>query len=148
LLILLAGAACAAEPPATVTIAPMVSAPPLRGTVTVVTADGQFYTNFGVTERLRPGAELLLCRGGEVLARGGVLKVNLLDSIAELLPGFAAVIPMAGDTVWVQYNPPPGEKQHGRPPKLPDIEPDMGFGSIDGIYAVAALIGAVLLAAK
>lgn len=127
--------------------------PPVRGIVTITASYGQFYTNLGAKERLCPGAELLILRPGGLLARARVLKVNMLDSIAQLAPEFSAVIPQAGDAVAVQFNPdtptvrglhpplmPGTVGANCRPPALPAIEPDMDFVDDESDLTLALLI--------
>ena len=129
-----------------------VAPQPLRGIVTVTAPYGQFYTNIGARERLCAGAEILLVRGGVVIARARILKVNQLDSIAQLAPEFPAVIPQTGDVVVVQVNPqrptvrrltPPDYwgtvPRNCRPPELPAIEPDMDFRDLELTYTLAAI---------
>ncbi|MHB0936723.1 MAG: hypothetical protein ACYC6A_10070 [Armatimonadota bacterium] len=132
---------------------PVVVAPqPLRGIVTVTAPYGQFYTNLGARERLCAGAEILLVRGGVAIARARILKVNQLDSIAQLAPEFPAVIPQTGDVAVVQVNPqrptvgrltPPDYwgtvPRNCRPPELPAIEPDMDFRDLELTYTLAAI---------
>lgn len=132
--------------------APVVAPQPLRGMVTVVAPYGQFYTNLGARERLCAGAEILLVRGGAVIARAQILKVNQLDSIAQLAPEYPAVIPQTGDVVVVQVNPlqptvgrrtPPdywgAVPRDCKPPELPAIEPDMDFRDLELTYTLAAI---------
>ena len=91
--------------PSAAAIAPMVIVRPLRGIVTLVEPYGQFYTNVGAKESLCNGAEILVVRGGAVVAHAQVIKVNVLDSIAELLPEYRMLLPESGDVVVVQCNP-------------------------------------------
>ena len=138
--------------------APIATLPSLRGIVTIVATYGQFYTNLGAKERLCPGAELIVVRNGVVIGEARVLHVNTLDSIAELLPAYRAVIPRAGDVLIVRSNPttpqvgrlrPPrftGEVPRTcRPPQLPAIEPDMSFSDIEPFYTLAVIAGIILV---
>ncbi len=161
LLLALSGIAAAAEPapavPPAPVVVPMLSVLPQQGIVTIVASYGQFYTNLGAKERLCPGAALLVLRDGAVIARARVLKVNMLDSIAELLPAFGAVVPQAGDKLLVEFNPktPTVKLRHPpmmvgevgttcTPPALPAIEPDMSFHDLEPFYALAILAGVVI----
>lgn len=133
-----------------------VAPQPLRGLVTITAPYGQFYTNIGARERLCSGAEILLVRGGVAIARAQILKVNGLDSIAQLAPEFPAVIPQTGDVVVVQVNPmrptvghrtPPDywgtAPRNCRPPELPAMEPDMSFRDIEPFYTLVVIAGIV-----
>jgi len=153
--LLLTGIACAQAPPSVVPS--IVIMPPQQGIVTIVATYGQFYTNLSAKERLCPGAELLVIRQGVPIGRAQVLKVNMLSSIAQLLPEYRAVVPQAGDAVVVRYNPttpevgrlhPPRSigmvSGNCRPPALPAIEPDMSFHDIGPFYTLAALAIIVL----
>ena len=140
----------------------MVVAPPQQGVVTVVATYGQFYTNVGARENLCAGAEMLLVRGGNVIARARVIKVNILDSIAELLPEYRVLVPEAGDVVIVQSNPtqPVGARRSRNEPLqnlatpttcrpyLPAIEPDMDTREYQTLWGVAILSGIILAIAN
>lgn len=132
-------------------------APVLSGHVTIVATYGQFYTDLGAKERLCPGAEIVLARAGVAIARATVLKVDMLDSIAQLASEFPHVVPQPGDAVLVFANAP--RRQVGdlhppldptaigancRPPELPGMEPDLDTRRIESGVTFAALVALIL----
>ncbi len=111
-----------------------------QGIVTIVQPSWQFYTNLGAREQLAPGAVLQVVRGGVIIGAARVIKVSLLDSIAELTPDSPRVLLQSGDIVLVQSNPvvipPPG--------RLPWAEPDMRMSSEERDALLLVLIGVAL----
>jgi len=138
---------------------PMIS---LRGAVSIVAPCGQFYTTLGTTENLSAGAILQVFHCGCSMALAKVVKVDDLDSIAELLPPYSQVVVESGDTVLVQSNPAhraghckrdfsPSCLQAlicpGCGPRLPAIEPNMhqdGEEAFLGLTFLAAVFGTIV----
>lgn len=75
------------------------SAGPTHATVTIVAEDGLFYLNCGTIDELQPSTGVYLLRDGQRIAEGRVLRVNVVDTIAQLLPSCREIIPLTGDTV-------------------------------------------------
>ncbi|HEY3377400.1 MAG TPA: hypothetical protein VGL77_07880 [Armatimonadota bacterium] len=113
--------ACAvnAAPAAPPALSPMFY--PIQGVATIIEPGGQFYTNLGDKAQLYRGAMLRVVRDGQEIARAKVLKVDRLDSIAQLLPPYQGLLLEAGDTVQVVQNPVPATPRH----RLPSNEPTL-----------------------
>ncbi|MHB9134245.1 MAG: hypothetical protein ACYDBB_24510 [Armatimonadota bacterium] len=109
--------------------------PPLRGLVTISAARGQFYTNLGSRDQLYKGAEVLVLRGGYVLGRAKILKVDDLDSIAQLLPESNKSRIQTGDVVVVQFNPVPQTVSS----RLPYWEPDLSHRESETVITLILL---------
>ena len=137
--------------------AQVAPAPVMNGHVTIVATYGQFYTDLGAKERLCPGAEIVLARAGVIIARATVLKVDVLDSIAQLAPEFPSVVPQPGDAVLVFSNtrrvdvgnlhPPLDPTAVGvncRPPALPGMEPDTRLNREGSGLTFAAFVALAL----
>ena len=132
---------------------------PVRGAVTIVTPCGQFYTTLGTTESISAGAILQVMRGGCQLATAKVIKVDDLDSIAELQAPNTNLVVQPGDVVLVQSNPVcrPGHCKRdfspsclqellcpGCEPHLPAMEPNMsqkGGEAFLGLTFLASVVG-------
>ena len=113
---------------------------PLSGRVTIVQPHWQFYTNLGAHEQVHVGAMLQLQRDGVVIGTARVLKVNYLDSIAELATDTQRILPQAGDVVILQTNPP----DTARPGQIPWIEPNLSMTAQERDAVLVALIALVI----
>ncbi|OPZ85917.1 MAG: hypothetical protein BWY76_01194 [bacterium ADurb.Bin429] len=111
-----------------------------QGIVTVTQPGWQFYTNLGAKEQLATGAVLQIARGGVIIGTARVIKVSLLDSIAELTPESPRALVQQGDIILVASNPvviPPS----GR---LPWVEPDIDMSREEREALLLILIGVAL----
>lgn len=126
----------ATNAPAAPTTAPaMDMQPPLRGCVTVQETRGQFYIDLGSRDQLYKGSEVLVLRGNYVLGRAKIVKVDELDSIAQLLPESNKARILAGDAVVVQFNPVPAKFSN----RMPDSEPNLSQREAETLATVVIL---------
>ena len=90
----------------TYVVAPIAEQPALKGIATIIAGCGQFYLNIGAKEGVRLGADLTLMRGGCIIGRARVIKVDVLDSIAQLCPDNSELRVIPGDVALVQNTDP------------------------------------------
>lgn len=109
----------------------------LRGVVTIVEPNGQFYTNIGSKDQLFSQARVRVTRRGIVIGEASVIRVNRLDSIANLDMLYRGVLLQAGDIVQVVSNPIPEMAPAG----LPEIEPVIDFRDQEALLTLLVLIG-------
>ncbi|HEX2948894.1 MAG TPA: hypothetical protein VHV83_04910 [Armatimonadota bacterium] len=111
--------------------------PPIRGIVTFIEPHGQFYINIGSKEQLYKGATLRIFRDDCEIAHATVIKVNMLDAIAQLGPEQMGVLLQSSDLVLVDFNPIPAKPPSG----LPKIEPNPSMNDYDIVYGALFLLG-------
>lgn len=92
---------CACGAPNPYVCTSLAAQPPLVGIATIIAPCGQFYLNVGAKEDVRLGAELTITRAGCILGRACVVKVDVLDSIAQLYPESQHLRVIPGDVVLV-----------------------------------------------
>lgn len=84
------------------------------GVVTSLVSDKQVLISLGQQDQLRKGAEIHIMRGGELIAKAQVVKVNPLDSKAKVQWVREGSVIQPGDKIIVAANgPEPGQAQIG-----------------------------------
>ena len=112
---------------------------PLKGAVTVVEPNGEFFTDLGAIDQLPRGEMLTVYHNGLAVAQAQVVKVNRLDSIAQLEKAYRSLVLEPGDLVVVQTNQTapatPGSLNVVAPPqhipfwvRMTEMEPNMSMG--------------------
>ena len=83
---------------------PSSSAISLTGAVTLVEAQGKFYTDIGAVDQLPRGAMLTVYHNGIAVAQAQIIQVDRLDSIAQLTKAYRSLVLKLGDKVVAQVN--------------------------------------------
>ncbi len=81
-----------------------VQMPDVRGQITGVNADYQFVTlDRGSEDGLKPSGKMIVTRGGELIAKVQLVRVDPRTAVANLLPGWDPSAIRAGDQVLTSY---------------------------------------------
>lgn len=131
---------------------------PLHGVVTFIESHAQFYIDLGSADQMPNGEMLTVCHDGVAIAQAQVIKVNTLDSIAELMPENRSLVLEAGDAVVVQTITPVGvmpeiapsavgaPKKHVISHQMPSDEPNMSLHDQESfdMLGTLAVIGLII----